>query len=358
MVETRTNGGFPLNRIDFIFNEQIADWSVTIEDIQSFQGPFGNNLLDEIQNVSVSNEWIYDDETETGYYGAVVSVYFNDQSAEGVYEMTLGPDVQDYAGNSMLEAYTARVGELGDLQVTDIQLRDPNTGDIVTSATLNSYIYVDWTVLNSGSFTLDPYGYGWSDRVWLSTDAMLDLNDIYLSDYYHYGPLAGGESYGQSYVYVSFPYYNIPGPGTYYLIVEADTYDDQAESDEGNNWLVTPIELSYPATPDFTVSDVVVTPATQEQGENITVEWTLHNQGTADYNSYLYTGIFLSDDAVWDASDANISTTYDYPNVGAGQSRAMSRTVSLPNTVSGEKFVIVVEDYYNNVYEGPGEPPS
>jgi RHS repeat-associated protein len=356
VMQAQSNGELPLNRIDFFFNEEIAEWSVDIEDVQSFYSPFGVDLLGQVNNISVTQEWVEDG--EIGYWRGVVSVYFDDQPLDGVYEMTLGPDIQDYAGNAMVGTYTARVGtELGNLAVSGVQLFDPDTLLPIASAAIDSYIYVSWTGQNLGSATLDPYGYGWYDRIWLSTDAVLDTSfDISLNDQWSYGPLFGGSSYDQSYIYVSLSHYSIPAGGTYYLIVETDTYDSLAEGDETDNWMAVPIELTVPETPDFTVSDVTFTPASVEQGSsNITVNWTLNNQGSVGFNSYLYTAIFLSDDAVWDDGDTNLSTTYSYPYLDVGASLPMSRTVTLPMTASGDKYVIVVADYYDYAYEGAGE---
>lgn len=242
--------------------------------------------------------------------------------------------------------------------MSGVQLFNPNTLQPITSAAIDSYIVtVSWTAQNLGLATLDPYGYGWYDRIWLSSDAILDTNsDISLNDQWNYGPLSGGGSYDQSYVYASLSHYNIPAAGTYYLIVETDTYDYQAEADETDNWLAVPIELTDPETPDFTVSDVTFTPASMEQASGgVTVNWTLNNQGSVGFYSYLYTAIFLSDDAVWDVSDTNISTTYDYPGLDVGESISMSRSVTLPITATGDKYLIVVADYYDYVYEGAGE---
>jgi hypothetical protein len=145
------------------------------------------------------------------------------------------------------------------------------------------------------------------------------------------------------------------GAGDYYLIVEADAWDYQAESDENNNWLAVPITLLDPITPDLTVGNVQFTPTSPEQGTSIDVSWTVSNIGEASVGDYSYTGFFLSDDAIWDASDLNIHNYYHYTALSPGNSANLSRSMTLPSTVSGDKYVIVVADYYNYVYEGQGE---
>ena len=93
------------------------------------------------------------------------------------------------------------------------------------------------TITWSGSNqTGTPLVGDWTDGVYLSTDGLWDINDPLLGTVAHTGGLAQGEVYTGSLNAV------IPGtlPGNYHILVRSDVTNQERETDEANNLVVSP----------------------------------------------------------------------------------------------------------------------
>ncbi len=84
--------------LKFTFNEAIDTTSFTLADVTSFTDPSANDLRGQITGFTWSAG------------NTVLDILFNTQSAVGTYQMTLGPQILDIAGNAMAGAYTATFG--------------------------------------------------------------------------------------------------------------------------------------------------------------------------------------------------------------------------------------------------------
>jgi subtilase family serine protease len=205
---------------------------------------------------------------------------------------------------------------------------------------------VTWTIKNTGSESTG-ITFGFHNDLYLSTDTTLDIQDL---------PIWGwGLSLLRSEEFFTIPTANltIPGyisSGTYYLIAVSDTYGSQGETNEANNFLVSaPIEI---IARDI---DLVVTsansPATASAtGDNVQVSWTVTNQGTVASNADWYDSIYISDDAVFDASDRYVTDRWAGNNtpLAAGASYSATQTIALPSTTAGSRYLLFVGDDYNN----------
>ena len=149
---------------------------------------------------------------------------------------------------------------------------------IPSSADLGDAISVTWTVRNIGS---DPASEGWSDRVYLSADASVDVEDYILltMSAAFYAPLSASDEYTQT-ESVTLPLTGELSGGNYYILVKTDALGTQPESNEGNNLASEVISLTVPSVPDLIVSDIVA-PATALAGDTIEISWTLTNQAAA-----------------------------------------------------------------------------
>jgi len=141
-----------------------------------------------------------------------------------------------------------------------------------SSASLGDLINVTWTVNNDSLVAANGY---WLDAVYLSSDAVLDENDTGAS-YYRAGPLNAKSTYSLD-AFFSVPY--ISSAGQYYLIFSADSFGEQAETDESNNDLALPINLDLNG-PDLQLLSASA-PTSASLGSPITVSWTVKNQGVA-----------------------------------------------------------------------------
>jgi len=111
-----------------------------------------------------------------------------------------------------------------DLVVTSI--RPPATGRVGQPAVIN------WTVKNQGDFEAQGT---WTDSVYLSADAMWDINDQKVGERRHNGSVGAGAEYSETLTAT------LPGvvPGSYYVIVRTDIRNEVRESAVGEQNNIT-----------------------------------------------------------------------------------------------------------------------
>lgn len=188
----------------------------------------------------------------------------------------------------------------------------------------------------------------WSDRIWLSTDAVLDEGDTLLESAGHGGPMASGATQTND-LAVDLP--AVP-PGDYYLILACDSYGNQVmEADETNNIRAYPQRITAP--------DLVVSAATPHAtqvipGQSLVVDFTITNQGDgAVFNTENWSDdLWFSTDAVWDAGDTMLGGPWSRsgPFVQSAYYES-SRTVGVPTVEPGFYHLIVRTDPAGQVHE-------
>jgi hypothetical protein len=92
----------------------------------------------------------------------------------------------------------------------------------------NPAVKVAWGVTNQG---IGPATGGWYDRVWFSTNGVLDAHSVDIGDFYFNQSVPAGGNYSQTNT-VTLP---VNGIGNYTLFVQADIYYYVYESNETNN---------------------------------------------------------------------------------------------------------------------------
>lgn len=206
--------------------------------------------------------------------------------------------------------------------------------------------FVDWQVTNLGDGpTNAPY---WFDRIYLSTDAMLDEEDRRITpDFQNPMALNPGETYVQA---VEF---TVPGDleGDYYVIIEADAGANLSEGNETNNVAVSNsvMQIEYTEQAMLTVTDVQVDPSNPWRGDPVTVTWTITNTGGLPTGSFqIDHAIVLSDDdtldypgdRVLDWHCGDLGTDLDPGDT----SDPVSVAVEIPWDVWGDYYMIVWPD--------------
>jgi hypothetical protein len=107
------------------------------------------------------------------------------------------------------------------------------------AATTQQSISLSWTVTNHGAGVAKPT---WSDYVYLSTDAVYNTGDTYVTVVNGTTAVAAGESYTRI---PTVTVLNVPA-GTYYLILRVDGGGAVYEANETDNTQATPITISVP----------------------------------------------------------------------------------------------------------------
>ncbi len=217
---------------------------------------------------------------------------------------------------------------------------------------------LSWTVQNAGlGRTLEG---AWYDRVFVSTDNVLDAGDLSLGQFYHSGALNAGAGYTQT-QQVTLP---IGQFGERWFFVVADVLNHVYEhAGEGNNAgldaTATQVLLTPP--PDLEV-DEITAPTSARAGAALNLRFSVRNFGaTVTAESYWTDNVYLSTDATLDAGDLSLGAYGHYGALDPDASYSRALSVTLPNTLDGSYFVLVRTDAGNQVFEGfasPGYDPE
>lgn len=203
---------------------------------------------------------------------------------------------------------------------------------------------LDHTVMNQG---VDLVTDSWRDAIWLSSDDVLDVNDVLLRQSHRHTidvPGFGGtHGHGRD---VTIP--STVAAGDYYILVEADGLDEIVESNETNNLasIMVTVEAGL-GLPDLVIGNPVLGSSSVKAAESVVVSYDETNQGAIDVTMDHWNRFYLSTDATLQESTDVLLHHSDRieTDILAGTSLADSREVPIPSdTVPGSYFVIVKAD--------------
>ncbi len=196
----------------------------------------------------------------------------------------------------------------------------------------------------------------WTDTVYLSTNPTLDASDVTLISPAGPDGLAANQLYSRA-ATISVPADAGYISGAYYLIVKADSSNQQIETNESNNITVSsPIRFSYRAYPDLQVGGITA-PATAIIGRTATVSFTVNNSGDGEARGSWYDRVYLStDQTLQPASDIALSPTVPHSLAvpAGGGSYTVSQEFNIPDR-AGTYYVLVRADDGGALDEGSGE---
>jgi subtilase family serine protease len=224
-----------------------------------------------------------------------------------------------------------------DLQVTAFSA--PQAG------TAGQPVVVHWTVQNNGAGpTLNG---SWKEKVYLSTDFVINSGDIFLGSRTHNGNLNPTQQYSDS-LQVFLPNNQ---SGNRILIIQADGDNVVYEhTNEGNNTANTLITLVIPPPADLVVTGILAPPVANA-GSSISIDWTVQNIGLNPASGYMREAVYFSSDTVWDIGDVLFGTKNSTINLAPMATSNRNLTGLLPGLPLGDYFVIVNVDILNNIVE-------
>ncbi len=245
---------------------------------------------------------------------------------------------------------------------TAIDLQPPDL--LVTSVTApdstdaGQPISLGWSVANQGIGATKVSS--WYDAVHLSTDQILDETDHNIGYLHHDGILEADSSYSANLTGEIPP--GLSGP--YYVIVKTDKNDDVYEhNNEGNNYTRAQdaVQIVLPDPANLIVMEITA-PDSAIAGEELTIGWTVRNEGANDVTGQWTDAVYLSADTVWQYDDPLIGTHLHTGTLLAGESRTKAISLfiedffgtldgNLPGVVLGDYHVIVRTDIHNNINE-------
>ncbi|MBI5562016.1 MAG: hypothetical protein HY894_04055 [Deltaproteobacteria bacterium] len=238
--------------------------------------------------------------------------------------------------------------QLGDGTMTDrytpvqVALTTSSSPDLVVSAlsgpgsaVRGTTITVNNTVANTRWAAASVISYA---NLYLSTDTVLDAGDVYLGQRYTPVLLPGASNAKATLVRIP----STVATGNYFIIVQADATNTNAESDEANNTAVAPITITRDV--DLTVAATVPSQAIKGVAFNVpnTVSTTGFMTAAPSYVKF-----YLSADAALDGGDVLLGQRYAGP-VTAFAPSTMTKSLTIPAaTPAGNYYVIAVADATN-----------
>ncbi|MDB5349218.1 MAG: hypothetical protein JWN86_465, partial [Planctomycetota bacterium] len=207
-------------------------------------------------------------------------------------------------------------------------------------------VSLSYTLTNSGSF---PAIAAWNDAVYVSTKATFDASARQVAvRNRQVSTLAAG---GSEQVNLQGTIPGTTAPGDAYLLFVADADHLQTETDETDDVRAIPIHV---AAGDLVVSSLS-TPGIGVLGGQVTVTWTVTNQGSQNSAGIWQDNVYVSDSPTFDSSATFVSTFYrpdfDTP-LAAGSSYAQTQTLTVPaSSATGSRFLIIVADANSSLVE-------
>nr|WP_309246834.1 CARDB domain-containing protein [Ramlibacter montanisoli] len=266
--------------------------------------------------------------------------------------------IESIEDNNAHTATTEVVARPADLVVTSISAPAPQnfSGERTT---------VSWTVRNDGAAIWAGTRH-WTDAVWLSPDPTFGSRAVRVGQLVHAAGdgLAHGESYTAS-TEIAVP---AGHDGPYFLYVGSDIAfqgtSTAAEGDNGdndrvrrlyagnvyeaeasnNNFSRGTIDIIY-REPDLTISDITVPPGPLLSGQDLTVKFTVSNEGTRDTREWRWTDrLYLSRDPSLDSADLQVASFLRLGPLGAGDSYERTATFQIPGDAEGPFYLIAFAD--------------
>lgn len=203
----------------------------------------------------------------------------------------------------------------------------------------NDNMSIDVTVKNQGDWDANAS----KVEFYLSSNSSLSSSDFLIGT----GNISG-LNVGNSDVHTgSFTIPTTVAPGKWYIIAKCDSDDDITEANENNN-LRSKLFDVYPNKPDLKPISISISPNGNAlvSGQSVNLYATIKNVGSSA-SIFTYSDYFLSDDTIYSSSD----TYLDYDNLPAlnsGDSYNIVDNFFLPSGVTGNKYILVVADVYDN----------
>jgi hypothetical protein len=200
-----------------------------------------------------------------------------------------------------------------------------------------------YTVANTGPGPVPPARSAWSDRFYLSADAVLDPTaDALVASHGH----VGGLPYGRT-LALRYPR-GLQGSYTLYGITDAT--DVVEETHGADNRAALPVNVVLrPANLQVQVLSDLDTVAA---GQPVTVRWRISNAGIGPPDRDAWQdAIHLSDDPVLDSGDPALGSRRHRGTLAPGASYEDSLAVTVPLGYSGRHYLLVAADRNDEVFE-------
>ena len=205
-----------------------------------------------------------------------------------------------------------------------------------------------WGVTNQGPGLAAPGSFwSWSDRVYLSTNGVVDSRSVLVTDSMEINPIPAGGSYWRT-NFVPVP---VLESGTYYLIFTADSSRTLYESDFANNTVRVPVTFTI-QRPDLAVLGLQAQPSVSGPPRpSVTVVWGVTNQGIGPAIGGWQDSLYVSAKPVFDYSAMALLGISEPGPIEVGGTYWRTNTLTLPIVQSGKYYLLFETDSGNGLYE-------
>jgi len=251
-----------------------------------------------------------------------------------------------FADNRSVYGETNEFNNTKSLPITitspDIDLTIEQPIDIPDTLVTNSMIDISFNIKNNGTNSTPRFG----SSVYLSADSLFDQTDLLIGNTYSQEINAHDLSTASVTLYLK----NEIVPGQYYLIINADQYDNYGtpqsavnESNENNNSFVQPVIVRR-ARIDITFRNISSPVTSTLSNTVLPIEYQTVNLGS-DHSQAMDLKYFLSKDSVLSNFDFSLGSSYNqtYPLDGYEQMNT-SISLSIPNMGTGDYYIIIQAD--------------
>ncbi|KYC39583.1 hypothetical protein WA1_03905 [Scytonema hofmannii PCC 7110] len=272
-------------------------------------------------------------------------------------------EVDGFYGNTSYHYYNEEIesNESNNVLAIPIEVKAPDldiieanieNGQPPSEVSWGQKISVSWSVKNQSNNIPAPDN--WSDRIYISSDPYFDKQDLSFDIDVEYidrhTPLAPGATY-KIQKNITIPGGSEKYLGSKYLVFVADDFDNQGETDEGNNVYVYPIPIEFKA-PDLTITtnpDVSL-PPTAIPGQQIPVSWIVTNQGNGAAIANWYDYVYLSNNTTFESwQDTPLTSIAVRTPLATGASyTSEDKVITIPTTAKGPQYLLFVADGYDS----------
>ena len=235
-----------------------------------------------------------------------------------------------------------------DLEISDVEILD--------SIISGQPFHIAYMVTNVSSTLIDSLT--WNDKFTLSDVDGYTSWSRQLQQRRQVRYLDSGWYYRDT-VTVTIP---VPNQGSRFLLIHANAQNSFYESEQDNNVVVVPVNITLPPPGDLTVSNIErrmengewrTANDTITSGVNTTVRWSVKNIGNNTISgSRLSSLVYLSRDNIFSSNDKLLSTVNSGSiTLAPGDSLVQQATISISGEGEGNRYFIVKTDVRNAFYE-------
>ncbi|MEM7373824.1 MAG: LamG-like jellyroll fold domain-containing protein [Bacteroidota bacterium] len=187
------------------------------------------------------------------------------------------------------------------------------------------------------------------DRLYLSSDQIIDNDDLLIEEFSRNINLVTGQSYSDT-LEVFLPL--IGASGNYFLLFASD-YNNQVYegSNEANNVASSLIQISLPPPADL-FPNTISFADTFLVGTTVQVNWQLDNIASNPATGFTREAVYLSSDTIWDIDDHLLGIKNGNINIAPLSSEPRSIDRLLSGLSVGSYYLIIRSDILNNIPEG------